>query len=70
MALMLRAYNAREGFGRKDDKLPKKFFKALDREEYERATSLYYEMADWTEDGVPAPAKMLDLGLEWVEMPS
>ncbi len=78
---MLRAYNAREGFGRKDDKLPKKFFKALkgsgpfagkalDKEEYERALSLYYEMADWTEDGVPAPAKMLDLGLEWVEMPS
>ena len=78
---MLRAYNAREGFGRKDDKLPKKFFKtlegsgpfagkALDKEEYERAISLYYEMADWTEDGVPAPAKMLDLGLEWVEMPS
>jgi len=77
---MLRAYNAREGFGRKDDKLPKKFFKALegggpfagkalDKEEYERAISLYYEMADWTEDGVPAPAKMLDLGLEWVEMP-
>ena len=78
---MLRAYNAREGFGRKDDKLPKKFFKALkgsgpfagkalDKEEYERALNLYYEMADWTEDGVPAPAKMLELGLEWVEMPA
>jgi len=78
---MLRAYNAREGFGRKDDRLPKKFFKALegggpfagkalDKEEYDRAISLYYEMAEWTEDGVPAPAKLLDLGLEWVEMPS
>jgi len=78
---MLRAYNAREGFGRKEDKLPKKFFKALegggpfagkalDKDEYERAISHYYELADWTKDGVPAPAKMLELGLEWVEMPS
>ncbi len=78
---MMRAFNAREGFGRKDDKLPSKFFrplegsgpnsgKALNRDEFEAAIDLYYQLRGWTEDGVPTPAKMIDLGLEWVEMGS
>jgi aldehyde:ferredoxin oxidoreductase len=78
---MMRAFNAREGFGRKDDKLPNKFFRplggkgpnvgeTLDREEFEAAIDLYYQMKGWDEEGVPTRAKMIDLGLEWVDMGS
>jgi len=74
---LMRAFNAREGFGRKDDKLPKKFFKALqgdgptagsalDPEEMDQAIGQYYELAGWTADGVPTPATLENLDLAWV----
>ncbi|MEJ2303501.1 MAG: aldehyde ferredoxin oxidoreductase family protein [Anaerolineales bacterium] len=74
---LLRAFNAREGFGRKDDALPKKFFKplggagptagtAIDPQELESALDLYYQLLGWTSDGVPTPAKLADLGIQWV----
>lgn len=74
---MLRVFNAREGFGRKDDRLPKKFFKALkgtgptsgvaiDPDEFEAALNLYYQLNGWTADGVPTPAKLADLGISWL----
>ncbi|HZD57899.1 MAG TPA: aldehyde ferredoxin oxidoreductase family protein [Anaerolineales bacterium] len=74
---LLRAFNAREGFGRRDDALPKKFFKplggkgptagtAIDPQELESALDLYYQVLDWTPDGIPTPAKLADLGLQWV----
>jgi aldehyde:ferredoxin oxidoreductase len=73
---MLRAFNAREGIGREQDKLPKKFFKTLagagptagvtlSQEELETAKDLYYHMAGW--DGVtgyPKPETLQRLGLE------
>ncbi|MBN2145874.1 MAG: aldehyde ferredoxin oxidoreductase family protein [Anaerolineales bacterium] len=73
---LLRVFNAREGFTRKDDRLPKKFFKALagtgptagtaiDPQEFERALDLYYQLMKWTPDGVPTRANMVDLGVEW-----
>jgi aldehyde:ferredoxin oxidoreductase len=73
---LLRTFNAREGLSRKDDQLPKKFFKALqgggptggialDRQEFESALDLYYQLNGWTQDGVPTPAKLVDLGIEW-----
>ena len=73
---LLRIFNAREGLSRKEDQLPKKFFKALqgggptggvalDREEFENALDLYYQLNGWTQDGVPTPAKLVDLGIEW-----
>ncbi|MGW8251285.1 MAG: aldehyde ferredoxin oxidoreductase family protein [Anaerolineales bacterium] len=73
---MLRLFNAREGLDRKADKLPKKFFKALqgtgptaghalDEDEFDRVLDAYYEFAGWTPDGVPTPAKLAELGLEW-----
>lgn len=63
---LFRVFNAREGFGRKDDKLPKKFFKqlagtgptagfTLTQAEIDMAIGLYYRMAGWTADGVPTP---------------
>jgi aldehyde:ferredoxin oxidoreductase len=74
---MLRAFNAREGFSRKDDKLPKKFFKALqgtgptagaaiDPTEFETALDSYYQLLTWTPDGVPTRTALTDLDLEWV----
>lgn len=73
---MLRLFNAREGMGRKEDKLPKKFFKALqgsgptagfalNQDEFERVLDLYYELMGWTSDGIPTPAKLADLGISW-----
>ena len=57
---LLRIFNAREGLSRKEDQLPKKFFKALqgggptggvalDREEFENALDLYYQLNGWTQ---------------------
>jgi aldehyde:ferredoxin oxidoreductase len=73
---MLRLFNAREGFGRAQDKLPAKFFKALngtgptagvalDPAEFETALDLYYQMLGWSTDGMPTYAALADLGLEW-----
>jgi aldehyde:ferredoxin oxidoreductase len=71
---MLRYFNAREGFARKDDTLPKKFFQplagegptagvALDPAEVEAALDTYYQLMGWTPDGVPTQAKLVELGV-------
>jgi aldehyde:ferredoxin oxidoreductase len=73
---MMRVFNAREGFDRKQDKLPKKFFKALKgtgptagialtHEEMETALDEYYRLAGWTPSGVPTPQTLAELGLAW-----
>ena len=73
---MMRLFNAREGFTRKDDVLPKKFFKplkgtgptagfAFNPKEFEGVLDLYYQLVGWTPDGLPTRAKMLDLDLAW-----
>lgn len=74
---MMRAFNIREGFSRKDDTLPKKFFRplvgtgptagtAIDKNEFEKALDLYYQIMGWTNDGLPTRANFVDLGVEWV----
>jgi aldehyde:ferredoxin oxidoreductase len=75
---MLRAFNAREGFTREDDTLPKKLYKplkggrsegiALTPEELEQAKDWYYEMAGWDQNGVPTREKLTELGLGWIEI--
>jgi aldehyde:ferredoxin oxidoreductase len=77
---LMRTFNSREGLDRKDDKLPKKFFKALQgdgpsagvaltHEEIEAALDEYYKLAGWTNNGVPTSAALQQLGLDWaVEM--
>ncbi len=73
---LFRTFNAREGFGRKDDKLPKKFFKqlvgtgptagfALTHEEVDTAIEQYYKMAGWTSDGVPTRETLKKHDVEW-----
>lgn len=74
---LLRIFNAREGFTRKDDSLPKKFFIPLggsgptagvkiDRQAFESNLDYYYELMGWTKDGIPTHAKLSELGLDWV----
>ena len=72
-----RAVSVREGVSRKDDRLPDRFFepleggllegKALDRNEFEIALDIYYDMMGWSrETGVPSAGKLVELGLGWV----
>jgi aldehyde:ferredoxin oxidoreductase len=74
---MLRAFNAREGFGRDQDTLPKKLTKPLRGgasdglhvtvEEFERAKDIYYAMAGWdVTTGMPTRTKLEELGIGWV----
>ncbi len=76
--VMQRMFNARAGLTRADDKLPKKFFNALQgtgptagvalsEDELETAKNLYYELAGWdVQSGTPTTEKLTALGLEWI----
>ncbi len=74
---MARAFNIREGFTRKDDRLPDRFFHpqtsgplsetAIDPEELENAKSIYYRMMNWDQEkGAPVRAKLEELDIAWV----
>jgi aldehyde:ferredoxin oxidoreductase len=74
---MMRAFNAREGFDRKNDTLPEKLFKPLkggvsdgwklDRTEVESALDNYFEYCGWdVKTGVPTRSKLDELELAWV----
>ena len=75
---MLRLFNAREGLTRKDDKLPKKFFKALKgsgptagvaltQAELDQALDEYYDLSGWDKTtGNPTPETLQRLALDWV----
>jgi aldehyde:ferredoxin oxidoreductase len=77
---MMRAFNAREGFTREDDYLPKKIYSPLQgkgptagsawqKEELEQAKDVYYQLAGWNvETGNPGSEKLKELGLEWFEL--
>jgi aldehyde:ferredoxin oxidoreductase len=73
---LMRMFNVREGFGRTQDKLPKKFFKALNgsgptagvaltHEEMDAAIDEYYRLAGWTPDGIPTSHTLEKLGIAW-----
>jgi aldehyde:ferredoxin oxidoreductase len=41
--------------------------KALDRNEFETALDMYYDMMGWSrKTGVPRPGKLVELGLGWI----
>jgi aldehyde:ferredoxin oxidoreductase len=77
---LMRAFNAREGIGKSADTLPKKLFQplagagptagvALTAEEFERARDTYYRLAGCDPaTGYPTPARLGELGLEWVTL--
>jgi aldehyde:ferredoxin oxidoreductase len=73
---LFRVFNAREGFGRKDDRLPKKFYKklagtgptagmALDPEELNLAIDQYYQLAGLDANGTPTTEGLKKLDIEW-----
>lgn len=73
---MMRHFNAREGFTFENDTLPKRLFEPLtdgitegekvNRQKYEEAKELYYQIAGWTERGNPSVATLQKLSLEWL----
>jgi aldehyde:ferredoxin oxidoreductase len=74
---MMRYFNAREGFTKDDDKLPEIVFKpftdgpskgvSLNRESFEKAKELYYELAGWDkENGNPTEGTLRKLSLGWL----
>ncbi len=74
---MMRAFNSREGFDRKDDLVPEKLFKPLkggasegwklDRDEIATALDKYYEISGWdVASGLPTREKLEELDLAWI----
>lgn len=74
---MMRVFNLREGFSRKDDKLPAKFFEplmgvgpsagvAVDKELLEKAIDQHYEAMNWSKEGKPSQEKLEELQLGWL----
>jgi aldehyde:ferredoxin oxidoreductase len=75
---MARVFNAREGFSRKEDDLPERFFQPLegegpfkgfhlDRKVFQEALDLYYAMMNWDPaKASPTRAKLIELDIDWV----
>jgi aldehyde:ferredoxin oxidoreductase len=70
-----KAFNVREGFGRKDDTLPWRILHEpipkgksagayVKPKELEHMLDEYYQARGWSEDGVPTKAKLVSLDLE------
>lgn len=71
---LARVFNAQEGLDRKDDMLPERLFdpletgpltgKKLDREKFEKALDIYYEMMGWdVVTGIPREVKLHHLNI-------
>ncbi|MDC7228478.1 MAG: aldehyde ferredoxin oxidoreductase family protein [Spirochaetales bacterium] len=71
---MGRIFNNRMGFTSSDDTLPERMFEpisagplkghSIDKEQFEKAVELYYQMMGWNERGEPQFGKLVELGLE------
>jgi len=77
---LARAFNCREGFTPKDDRLPRRFHETftsgplkdvrIDPDTFARALRLYHQMEGWDpETGWPTFAKLAELGVEWAAKP-
>jgi aldehyde:ferredoxin oxidoreductase len=73
---LMRTFNAREGFTRKEDCLPTKFFKplvgigptagvAVGMDEFEEALKHYYELHNWNTNGTPTKTALINSNIEW-----
>jgi aldehyde:ferredoxin oxidoreductase len=71
---LARAFNAREGITRKDDRWPERFFKnplprgaskgqVIDKGEFDKMLGDYYELRGWDANGIPRGDKLRELGL-------
>ncbi len=76
---LIRLFNIREGFGRKDDTLPPRMFEeslklpkgvydrdavVIPKDAFEEALDRYYEERGWSREGLPTSEKIKELGLE------
>lgn len=70
-----KAFNIRQGFGRKDDKLPDRFFndkilygptegETLSKSVFEKELDRYYDVRGWDQEGRPMKNTLRRLGLE------
>ena len=72
-----RMFNNREGFSRKDDNLPERYFKEatpiglpivrhkkIDREKFEKMLDEYYNLHGWDKNGVPTKETLQKLEIE------
>jgi aldehyde:ferredoxin oxidoreductase len=75
---LIKAYSVRQGFTRKDDEWPERFYKesvpegpskgaSLSRDKMHRLLSEFYEVTGWDKKlGIPSKKKLLELGLDYV----
>jgi aldehyde:ferredoxin oxidoreductase len=72
---LIRLFNVREGFSRKQDNLPERVFndplssgiakgKILPRADFEKMLDEYYALRGWSDKGIPTQIKCQELGLE------
>jgi aldehyde:ferredoxin oxidoreductase len=78
-SMLARAFNSREGFTLKDDRLPERLFDAkpngpgagtriFSKEEFQAALEKYYAIIGCDpQTGRPSQGKLMELNLEWVE---
>jgi aldehyde:ferredoxin oxidoreductase len=78
-SMLARAFNSREGFTLKDDRLPERLFdpkpdgpnagqKIFEKNDFNRAVKMFYEMIGCDPaTGRPHHGKLMELGLEWME---
>jgi aldehyde:ferredoxin oxidoreductase len=78
-SMLARAFNSREGFSIRDDRLPARLFdpkpngpgagaRIFTEEEFQAALAKYYAIiACHPQTGRPSPGKLLEMNLEWVE---
>ena len=72
-----RLFNLREGFLRKDDTLPQRYFreptptglpmvkgKKINRERFDKMLDEYYELHKWDKNGRPPRKRLNELGLD------
>ena len=72
-----RMFNLREGFTRKDDYLPERYYKEptpiglpiakgkkIDKKKFEKMLDEYYALHGWSEEGVPTKETLAKLGLD------
>ena len=78
-SMIARAFNSREGFSAKDDRLPERLYdpkpdgpnagqNIFAKKDFNQAVRMFYEMIGCDpETGRPHRGKMMELDLEWVE---
>jgi len=70
-----KSFNVREGFGRRDDTLPQRFFaeqegeglhSGVDPDRFQALLDEYYEFRGWDKQGIPTRKKLEELNLDYI----